>query len=103
MRDFKDLEVWQDAHQVALTVYHLTRSFSEEEKFGLIGQMRRSATSVAYNIVEGCGRDGDRELKRFCDIAMGSASELEYQFLLAKDLNYLNQPITIKRFLNWFQ
>jgi len=90
MRDFKDLEIWSESHQVALEIYKVTRSFPPEEKFGLISQMRNSASFIPTNIAEGCGRGSDRELKRFCDVSMGSASELEYQLILMKDLDYLS-------------
>jgi len=60
--------------------------------FGLTSQMRRASSSIGMNIAEGCCRKGDPEMGRFLQIAMGSASELEYQFLLANDLKYLNHP-----------
>jgi len=62
-----------------------------EESYGLTGQMRRAAASIPANIVEGCGRDGVAELARFLRIAMGSASELEYHLLLARDLIFLDE------------
>ena len=61
------------------------------KRFGLTAHLRKSATSVASNIAEGCGRDGEKELCRFFSIAAGSASELEYQLLLAHDLEYLSR------------
>src|SRR5216683_2436075 len=86
MKDFRKLQVWEKAHQLALTLYHVTASFPRDETYGLVSQIRRSASSIPSNIAEGCGRDGDAELARFCTIARGSASELEYQLLLARDL-----------------
>jgi four helix bundle protein len=91
MRDFRELKVWQKAHQLALEVYRHSRSFPAEERFGLTAHLRKSATSVPSNIAEGCGREGERELGRFLSIAAGSASELEYQLLLAHDLAYLQR------------
>jgi four helix bundle protein len=82
MRDFRELKVWQKAHQVALNVFRHSRSFPAEERFGLTAHLRKSATSVPSNIAEGCGRDTEKELGRFLSIAAGSASELEYQLLL---------------------
>ena len=90
MNDFRNLQVWQKAHQLTLTVYRLTASFPRAELYGLTTQLRRSSSSIAANLAEGCGRNGDPELARFCSIAMGSASELDYHLLLAKDLKLLN-------------
>ena len=91
MQDFKKLAVWQKAHEVALSLYKATAGFPADERYGLTSQMRRAAVSAGSNIAEGCGRDGAAELSRFLQIAMGSASELEYQLLLARDLGYLNE------------
>ncbi|MCL4539057.1 MAG: four helix bundle protein [Bacteroidetes bacterium] len=90
MKDFRNLEVWRKSHQTVLGVYKSTQSFPKEELFGLTSQIRRAAVSIPSNIAEGCGRGSDAELARFAEIAMGSASELEYQVLLARGLNYLN-------------
>ncbi len=91
MRDFKKLEIWKDAHKLALEIYGLTINFPSDEKFGLVSQLRRSAVSVPTNIVEGCGRASQAELKRFCDISMGSASEVEYLLLFSKDLKIISE------------
>ena len=91
MKDFRDLKVWQKAHQLVLAVYKVTRSFPGDERFGLTSQLRRSIVSIASNISEGCGRSSDRELARFLDISAGSSSETEYQLLLARDLGYIDQ------------
>jgi len=90
MRDFRDYKVWQLAHQLTLEVYAATRGFPKEELYGLTGQIRRACASIPINIAEGCGKDGDAEFYRFLQIAMGSASELEYELQLAKDLQYLS-------------
>lgn len=91
MKDFHELLVWQKAHRLALTVYKATADFPREELYGLTAQLRRASASIPANLAEGCGRNGDAELARFCSIAMGSASELEYHLLLAKDLKLLSQ------------
>jgi len=96
MRNFRELKVWQKAHQLVLEVYGITKDFPSEERFGLISQLRRSAASVPANISEGCGKEGDRELSRFMSIAAGSASETEYHLLLAHDLGFLEKNIYIK-------
>jgi four helix bundle protein len=93
MEDFKDLRVWAKAHELTLLIYKRTRTFPKEEVYGLTSQTRRAASSVGANIAEGCGRRSDGEMKRFLQIARGSASELEYHLLLAKDLSFLVQRV----------
>ena len=89
----KELKVWGKAHNLTLAVYRATLSFPHHELYSLTRQMRRSSASVPSNIAEGCGRDGETELARFMQIAMGSASELEYQLLLAHDLKLLETSL----------
>ena len=86
VKDFHELKVWQKAHELTLAVYRVTADFPRAELYGLTSQLRRASASVAANLAEGCGRSGDAEFARFCSIAMGSASELEYHLLLARDL-----------------
>jgi four helix bundle protein len=90
MKDFHELKVWQKAHQLTLAVYQITVHLPREELYGLTSQLRRSAASIPANLAEGCGRNGDAELARFCSIAMGSASELEYHLLLGRDLKLIS-------------
>lgn len=90
MRDFRELKVWQKAHHLTLAVYQATATFPRDELYGLTSQIRRSCASIPANIAEGCGRSGDADLARFLQIAVGSASELEYHLLLAHDLDLLN-------------
>lgn len=106
MRDFRELNVWKKAYQLTLDVYKSTRNFPREELYGLPSQIRRSAASIPANIAEGCGRAGKAELSRFFQIAMGSASELEFHLLLARDIGLLSgadhnqlsgQAIEVKR------
>ena len=94
MKDFRELKVWGKAHQLTLAVYQATATFPQAELYGLTSQMRRSASSIPTNIAEGCGRGSDDDFRRFLQIAMGSASELEYQILLARDLGYLDATIS---------
>ena len=89
MGDFHRLAVWQKSHELTLKVYNASRDFPRSEQFSLTSQLRRAASSIPANIAEGCGRDTDPELARFCGIALGSASELEYHLLLSRDLEYL--------------
>jgi four helix bundle protein len=88
VQDFRDLKVWAKAHHLVLDVYRFTRAFPREELYGLTSQMRRSAASIATNVAEGCGRS-QGDFGRFVQIALGSASEFEYQILLATDLDLL--------------
>jgi four helix bundle protein len=109
MQDFKALQVWQRSHQLALDTYKATKGIPKDELFGLTSQLRRAVTSVPSNIAEGSGRQSNAEFARFLSIAMGSAAETEYQFLLAKDLGFLtaadfvvlsNEIVEIRRMLN---
>lgn len=111
MRNFKALEVWKKSHLLTLAVYKATSSFPQSELFGLTSQTRRASASIPANIAEGCGRSGQKELVRFLNIAMGSASELEYHLLLAHDLSLLADPtysgltrdlVEVKRMLGGF-
>jgi four helix bundle protein len=89
MKDFHELKVWQKAHQLTLAVYRITAGLPREELYGLTSQLRRASSSIPANLAEGCGRNGDAEFARFCSIAMGSASELEYHLLLTRDLKLI--------------
>ncbi len=111
MQDYRNLKVWERAHRLTLEVYKATALFPKDELYGLTSQIRRSCASIPANIAEGCGRDGDAEFARFLRIAMGSASELDYHLLLARDLNFLSgtayeqlesELIEVRRMLNSF-
>ena len=111
MKDFRQLKVWQKSHELVLELYQSTASFPRSEAYGLTPQIRRAAVSIPSNIAEGCGQYGDAELARFCHIASGSASELEYHLLLARDLKFIRpddyeklmqQTIEIKRMFTAF-
>ena len=93
MKDFRDVKVWQKSHQLTLSAYRATSTFPRDELYGLTSQIRRSCASIPANIAEGCGRSGDKDFARFLQIAMGSASELEYHVLLARDLNLLDTRV----------
>jgi len=96
MGSFRKLRVWQNAHELALSVYRATRAFPKEEIYGITSQMRRAASSITANIAEGCGRNGDREFLRYLRIALGSASELEDHITLAADLEYLTNDTCVQ-------
>jgi four helix bundle protein len=86
MKDFRRLTMWEKAHAVTLATYRMTANFPREELYGISSQMRRCSASVAANIAEGCGRTGNGEFRHFLNTAVGSAVELEYFLLLARDL-----------------
>ena len=87
-QDFNRLAVWRRSHTLTLDVYRRTDNFPRAEMFGLTSQLRRAAASVAANLAEGSGRT-QAEFGRFVQISMGSACEVEYHLLLARDLGYL--------------
>lgn len=91
MRDYRKYKIWESGHQITLEVYKLTQSFPKEEMYGIVAQMRRASYSIPSNIAEGCGRESDAEFKRFLIISQGSANELEYFTVLAKDLGYIEE------------
>ena len=91
MKDFKQLEIWKKSHGLTLAVYKATSTFPQSELHGLTSQIRRASASIPANIAEGCGRSGDHELARFFQIAMGSASELEYHILLSRELGFMDE------------
>lgn len=93
MRDFRSLNVWEKSHTLTLNIYQITSQFPKEELYGLTSQIRRSSISIPSNIAEGCGQSSEAQFLRFLNIAFGSASELEYQILLAKDLKFLDNPL----------
>jgi four helix bundle protein len=111
MQDFRKLQVWQRGHRLALAMYRATTAFPTFELYGLTSQIRRSAASIPANIAEGCGMASGAELRRFVQIAMGSASELEYHILLAHDLGYIqddqydtlaSELVELRRMMNRF-
>ncbi|MDF2832041.1 four helix bundle protein [Chryseobacterium indoltheticum] len=88
--EYKNLDVWIETRKLTKLVYDLTKSYPKEEIFGLTNQMRRSSVSVPSNIAEGCGRNTAKETIHFLFIARGSLFELETQFYLSLDLEYIN-------------
>ncbi len=93
IKNVEDLEVFKLSHSLVLRIYKLTESFPQEERFGLIPQMRRSAYSIPMNLIEGSNRLNTKEYRRFVGIGKGSAGEISYQIRLAKDLGYVSEEI----------
>ena len=92
-RPHKKLEVWKNSMELAKIVYKITGSFPSSELYGLVSQMRRAAVSIPSNISEGAARTGKKEFLQFLNIAQGSASELDTQVELAKELEFITQQI----------
>ena len=89
IKTFTDLKVWQEGHELVILVYKITKDFPKDELYSLTNQMRRAAASITSNIAEGFGRQGYKEKIQFYYLAQGSLTELKNQFLIAKDVGYL--------------
>lgn len=112
MRDFHKLVIWQRSHKLTLDVYRVSNAFPKEELFGLTSQIRRAVSSIPTNIAEGCGRASNKDFAHFLQISIGSASEVEYELLLAHDLEYINdevfekltsETVAIRKMINSYQ
>lgn len=95
MNNHKELKVWQKGIQLVKSIYEITSNFPTAEQFGLTSQMRRSSVSIPSNIAEGGGRNSDKELIHFLYIALGSASELETQVIISKELGFIDNEISV--------
>jgi four helix bundle protein len=94
MRNYKRYEVWEESHELVKFIYrHVAPSFPRDEKYELTSQMKRAAYSIPFNIVEGCGRNSDKDFTHFLDTSLGSANELEYCILLTSELGYLSHDM----------
>ena len=87
----QNLDVFKKSHDLVLRIYQETKKFPGEEKYGLISQMRRAASSIPMNLIEGSGRKSKKEFLHFLSICSGSCEEVKYQLLLSKDLGYINE------------
>lgn len=95
IKDFRELKVWQKAHQLVLEIYKITKTFPADERFGLITQMRRAAVSIPANIAEGFRKRGLKDKAHFYNIAEGSLEEVRYYLILGKDLNYCSNIVIL--------
>lgn len=91
MRDFTKYEIWIDGIEFAIQIYEVTSNFPEQEKFGLVSQIRRAAVSISSNFAEGCSRSSEKEFVRFIEISLGSAFELKTQIIISKRLKFLEE------------
>jgi four helix bundle protein len=93
MRDHRKLEAFTLADTLPLRIYSITKAFPEEERYGLISQLRRAAVSIGANIVEGSARSSQADYLRFLTISYSSACELEYELSLARRLGYIEPHV----------
>ncbi len=95
MQDFKNLKVWQKAHELALFTYKITSDFPKEELFGLRNTLRKTSVDIPAYIAEGCAKESNAEFSKLIGNAIALSNRLEYYALMAKDLTFLNDPIHI--------
>ena len=88
---YQTLLVWRESFRLTKEIYKLTEQFTSRERFEIVSQMRRAAVSIPSNIAEGYRRRHAKEILHYCQIAFGSASELEVQLMLSKDLGLANK------------
>ena len=109
--NYTELDVWRYSRELVKLVYTLTKSYPQEELYGLINQIRRCVVSVPSNIAEGVGRQSNKETIHFLFIAKGSLNEVETQLYLSFDLGYISEEelknilekvISNKKLLNGF-
>jgi four helix bundle protein len=91
IQKFEDLQVWKEGHLLVIATYLATKSFPKDELFSLTNQIRRSAVSITSNIAEGFGRETYKDKAHFYQISLGSILELQNQFLIAKDIGYMEE------------
>ena len=91
MQDYHQLKVWKVSHDFAVGIFRISRSFPKEELYGITSQVRRAAFSIPINIAEGCGRHTSKDFAHFLDMAMGSASEVEEELLILRDIEFLDK------------
>lgn len=96
MNRFKELKIWQDAIDIAVDTYKLTKTLPSDEKFGLVSQMNRSSVSISSNIAEGAGRNNKKEFRQFLGVAQGSACELESLLIVSQRLEFIPEKALAK-------
>lgn len=99
MKTYKDLEVWKKSIEFVTKIYKITSTFPNEEKYGLSSQLRRASVSIPSNIAEGAARKSHSEFKQFLYIALASASEIETQIIIAKNLEFIQENM-VENLLN---
>jgi four helix bundle protein len=108
MHPFTRLRTWTAAHELSIAIYKATERFPDQERYGMVPQLRRATCSIEANIAEGAGRRTQREFRRFLEIASSSASEVHCHLLLARDVGLIpdvqatrlvEQTIIVRRML----
>jgi four helix bundle protein len=102
MHRYKELKFWQLSRTFCKDIYIITKSFPDDERFGLISQLRRASVSIPSNIAEGASRSSNKDFTRFLTISLGSCYEIETQLLISFDLGFItkNQLETLLNTLN---
>ena len=98
MKNFRNYFIWKQGIELTVGAYALTRQLPKEEIYGLSSQIKRAAVSIPSNIAEGCSRETDKDFKRFLEISVGSAFELETDLIIAERLGYI-KSVDIENFL----
>ena len=96
MRNFREMQIWNEGIVLTLDVYRIVRQLPKEEEYGLKSQLKRAAVSIPSNIAEGCSRHSEKEFKYFLEISLGSAFEIETQFIMAQKLNMISEEDLVK-------
>ncbi len=91
MNNFRRLNIWKEAIDLATDLYEVTKHFPDSERYGITSQIRRSVVSISSNIAEGAGRQYQKEFIQFLNIAKGSCYELETQLLISKNIHFLSE------------
>ena len=95
MRNFRELDIWQESMQVVVETYQLVKLFPKEEEYGMKIQVKRAVTSIPSNIAEGCSRSSQKEFKHYLEISVGSSFEVETNIILAEKLGMIsNEELT---------
>ena len=100
MIDYKNYKVWQKSHRLVIEIYKVTSNFPKAEQYNFVSQINRATLSIPTNIVEGCGRETQKELVRFLYISSGSAHEVEYLIMAATELGFIEKDISNKLLSN---
>ena len=109
IKNFSDLNAWQEAYKLVMIVYKITEKFPKEEKFILESQMKRCVISICSNVAEGFSRNSDKEKIQFFYMSHGSLTELQNQTIISRGLNYITkedldkifaQSITVQKLIN---